>query len=159
MAEMGPNKTPDSVVIAKIYPINPAARQALDRMIDSDHVSDYHQSFMFEDSPPEDSELSESDRAVAPREEPNDIWVVPSGMYLNISLDVAVSDAGRLAERDPQLWAGHYRLDLDNLPSSGEALSWRAGKGNTRLKNQGIELLFVPPKSTNHRYVLLKALQ
>ena len=117
------------LVIARIYPNNAAAEQALDRVVYSEEVSDYHHGFLDagntsgEPDSPAESEVSDQE---------NDAWIAP-------------------LERDAQLWAGHFLLSFSDLAGVGQALSWRAGKGAHKLKNRGVELLVVPPRGKGHR--------
>ena len=89
MADAQPSETQprrSSVAIARIYPINAAAEQALDRLVASEKVSDYHESFIHANDLSEESEYPDSEEPTVQEHDRGSAWVAPPGLYLILML-------------------------------------------------------------------------
>lgn len=113
------------IAIARIYPAGPEAEQALDEVITSEGLSEYHKGFVHLD------DLSDK-RAAIPE--------IPTACRTGAEKFKSQLDA--------EVFTAHFLVSFGKRGSGGGALAWRVGKGvkNSEECNRGVELLVVSPQ-------------
>lgn len=133
----GPRAQNASSAVARIYPMGPAAEEALDRLVKSNDTSAHHRSFIHLDlrtGKPATDQTSKEQADLGSGGAMYDTWIPQS-------------------ERDPQFQAGHFLLSYDDPHVERKGLTWRAGRGSRKLKelNRGVELLVVSANQKGHQ--------
>ena len=127
----------DTLVIARLVPVSRDSQDAFSRTLENTQLSDFHRGFICA-------------KRIPPKDPTNS--------------DAESRDAGYDSDRpsqpvnDSQLWAGHYVLSFDRLGDVKTTIGWRIGRGTSKLKNRGVDLLVVGPGEYSYGIDVVHAL-
>ena len=129
----------DSITVARLIPVGRDTEDVFSQVVEHDRLSQYHRQYIHAkprslspdlptSSNPTDSDY-ESDR-------PSDPW----------------------RQTSEQLWSGHYLLSSHRPSGAKQAIGWRVGKGTSKLKDRGVDLLVTCPGKYSYDVAMVHAL-
>ena len=131
------DENPSGITIAKLVPFGWDAEDMFDRIVNNKELSEYHRSFIHAEPyapSPEPSSLTDSE-------------------YESDRSPTRFQEASK-----ERLWAGHYILSSDRPGDVKQTVGWRIGKGSSRLKNRGVDLLVTCPGGQSFDIAMVNAL-
>ena len=129
----------DSITVARLIPVGRDTEDVFSQVVEYDRLSQYHRQYIHAKprslspdvpttSNPTDSDY-ESDR-------PSDPW----------------------RQTSEKLWSGHYLLSTHRPGGAKQAIGWRVGKGTSKLKDRGVDLLVTCPGKYSYDVAMVHAL-